>query len=432
MLRVSRVIPAWLVFAVAVLGACVAESTGPDEPADTGSDDTEPDDEDEESGGRDLGLDDDGSSDEPDSDSDSDSDEDLDDVSDGEGSDSGAADDGGSTDALPNGCDSLAGECDPFTTVCNADGVSLTACGRCGMVLTIETCEEDEVCDDADGTAECRPCAGDECQIDPVCTPGEPVCQDFRTQALCNADGQPSGGQPCPEGRRCIEGGICGPAGQTTGASCTTNVNNLTGCTGQYCVCGSEYVTANGTTGCTAELASGYCATADCGFTGCDPAREICADFGGTGRFGNGSFCMLNGGCTTTGRPCGTRPGFICQEFATRDNPGNVRSWDMGCWPDAGLARIGGTCASNAACSGALCLTGTGPSRPTYCSSDCTDNGSCPSNSTCVRDPGNSARFICAANATTADCPRLGEDFAIRAVQAERYDGGRISVCLVP
>lgn len=411
-------------FIAHTLSGCAAETT---QPSDGSNNDTgEGTDTDE----RDIAEPDDtaeGDTAEPDADDDATPDTGSDDVDSPDAAEEVSPVDVG----LPNGCDALATDCEPYTSICDEERGSLTVCGRCGNILTIEVCDSGFICDDEDGTGECRECAAGECDIEPTCEPNELFCLDYRTQARCNPDGTVGTTQPCVDGRRCTPDGSCGPPGAPTGAPCTLDSDPTVGCVGQFCLCSEEDQTG-GATGCSGELATGYCSTADCSLTGCDTTREICATFEASGRYDGQSFCMLDGGCINPGRPCGTRPGFVCQEFPTVGTGSARGEWALGCWPDLGLARIGDTCENASSCSGGLCVLGTGPSRPSYCSSLCGADSDCPSNAECVEDPNNPSRYICLARANVTDCPRLGEDFSIRSVQGAIFGGGRASVCYIP
>jgi len=325
-------------------------------------------------------------------------------------------------------CEVLAGECDPTAVYC-ADATTIAFCSRCGEVLFEEACDVAEVCDDSAGIAECRPCEGDECPDNIECEAGERSCLDYQTVQICGADGEIETTSPCPAGRRCFEGS-CGSEGGDAGASCTTNIDTETGCSGHLCVCGTEWVEANGADGCGAGLSEGYCAGLDCGLNGCDDDTEICADFGPSGTWGGDSFCILTEDCEARGRACG-RPGMVCQELPIDRGEDRRMEWDMGCWP-GGLSPIGGSCAADSDCVGGRCLTRTVAGAPvSYCASPCGDDAGCPSNATCVVDRDTPGEFLCLANANASDCPRLDSEplFIRSSPPLERYDGGTTSVC---
>lgn len=325
-------------------------------------------------------------------------------------------------------CEVLAGECDPTAVYC-ADETTIAFCSRCGEVLFEEGCDATEVCDDTSGIAECRPCEGEECPDNIECEAGERSCLDFETAQICGGDGTVDTVSPCPAGRRCFEGS-CGSEGGTTGGSCTTDIDAEAGCAGHLCVCGTEWVEANGADGCASGLADGYCAGLGCGVNGCDEDNEICADFGPSGAWGGDAFCILTEDCAARGRACG-RPGMVCQELPIDRGPDRRADWAMGCWT-GGLSPIGGSCTTDGDCAGGRCLTrNVAGADVTYCAAPCGDDAGCPSNATCVVDRDNDGEFLCLANANAADCPRLDSEplFIRSSPPLERYAGGTTSVC---
>lgn len=324
-------------------------------------------------------------------------------------------------------CDVVGSECTPSTVVCG-DGGERIFCDRCGFILQQVACGATERCDDSAGSAICAPCEGDECPDLNECLPNSRTCRDFRTSQVCGADGRVSATNPCPDGRRCFDGN-CGPEGGATGATCTTNIG-AGGCRGTLCVCGPEWAASEGTAGCTGVLDNGYCSTSGCVRNGCDPSREVCADFSLNGRFGGEDFCINRDGCTSVGATCGGA-GLVCQELPTRGSPGQRIQWQLGCWA-SGSRAIGQTCTSNNDCAGGLCLTRSSGGQPvSYCSQRCGPDAGCPSNASCVEDPSGQPGFLCLANARSADCPRLDtEPLFIRATrEIRRYEGGTARVC---
>ena len=336
-------------------------------------------------------------------------------------------------DSGTTSCDEPGTECEPFSSSCDSTTNSVVFCGRCGFVLEVESCGQGFVCDDSDGTGECRECEADECSLVSECTPNTTTCLNFQTQQTCNADGTVGGISRCREGRRCLDSGNCGNAGQDTAAACTSNIGATTGCAGEFCVCGGEYLSAYGNAGCTGTLATGYCSTADCSQTGCDPANEVCVDFAAAGVVGSQAICVNSEGCSQPGRPCGSRAGFVCQDLPSRNVASDRVTWAYACWADLGLNRVSETCSVDTDCAGGDCVRfDNAGTTLSYCSAPCDDNRDCPSNARCVEDPRGAAGYICLAKANSLDCPRLGTDFNVRSYTYRTLEGTRADVCFVP
>jgi hypothetical protein len=337
------------------------------------------------------------------------------------------------TEPEVSSCDAPGSECQPFSSTCDSTTNSVVFCGRCGFVLEVESCGQGFVCDDSDGTGECRECEADECALVSECTPNTTTCLNFQTQQTCNADGTVGGISRCRDGRRCLENGNCGNAGQDTAAACTSNIGATTGCAGEFCICGSEYVSAFGSAGCAGTLTTGYCSTADCSQTGCDPANEVCVDFSAAGAVGSQAVCVNSEGCSQPGRPCGARAGFVCQELPSREVSSERVTWGFACWADLGLNRVAETCSTDSDCAGGECVRfENGGTTLSYCSAACDENRDCPSNARCVEDPRGAAGYICLAKANSLDCPRLGTDFNVRSYTYRTLEGTRADVCFVP
>lgn len=336
-------------------------------------------------------------------------------------------------DVPTTSCDAPGTECEPFSSTCDSNTNSVVFCGRCGFVLEVESCGQGFVCDDSDGTGECRECEADECSLVSECTPNTTTCLNFQTQQTCNADGTVGGISRCREGRRCLENGNCGNPGQDTAAACTSNIGATTGCAGEFCICGSEYTAAFGTADCAGSLGTGYCSTSDCSQTGCDPANEVCVDFAAAGVVGSQAVCVNSEDCSQPGRVCGTRAGFVCQELPTREVSSDRVSWGYACWADLGLNRVSETCATDTDCAGGECVRfENGGTTLSYCSATCDESRDCPSNARCVEDPRGAAGYICLAKANALDCPRLGTDFNVRSYTYRTLEGSRADVCFVP
>jgi hypothetical protein len=325
-------------------------------------------------------------------------------------------------------CDVLGEECTPSTVQCS-DARTRVFCDRCGFIINTSTCAIEERCDDSAPSAVCVPCGPGECDIPPECLPNSRTCQDFRTAQVCGPDGTVTATNPCPAGRRCFDGN-CGPDGQPTASPCTKNIDPTTGCRGTLCVCGDDWTTANTDAGCVGSLGSGYCSTAGCVQNGCDPASEVCADFSVNGSWAGNDFCITREGCTRLGSSCGSA-GMACQELPTRSGPSARIEWSLACWT-TGSRAIGQTCSNDRECSGGLCLTRSRGGVPvSYCAAPCGAEAGCPSNARCVADPGGASRFLCLANASAADCPRLDtEPLNIRPTrELQRFGGGTARVC---
>ena len=306
-------------------------------------------------------------------------------------------------DTLSEICpDGLAGECEARTIRCTADRLAYETCGRCGNLVNTTTCADGQICDDSSGLAECRPCLSGECATEADCPPNTSQCADYRTAVTCRADGTVDLRTICPGGGRCVAGG-CRSAGSQTAAACTAN----SGCLGSLCLCGGESTTAEDCGA--AGLGAGYCSTVDCLTNGCDPANELCVDFGVTGSFGDADLCVLRGGCSADrlpGTPCGGA-GYACTELPTHARATDRAQWRPACWPDT-IKPIGAACSSDAECVGGRCLTRSlGGNTVSYCTASCGDAADCPSYATCMQDPNPAAggAFFCMAK--TAFCPRL-------------------------
>lgn len=93
------------------------------------------------------------------------------------------------------------GECEPGTTKCDGEGVSVCAGDGSAWEATY-ACPDGLICEDG-------ACAGGE----DVCVPGESVCQGGGV-AICNNDGSGYGAPaPCPTGMACVDG-KCEQSGQ--------------------------------------------------------------------------------------------------------------------------------------------------------------------------------------------------------------------------
>lgn len=300
--------------------------------------------------------------------------------------------------------DGLAGECESRTIRCTADRLAYETCGRCGNLVNTTSCGDGQICDDSAGLAECRPCLSGECATEADCPPNTSQCADYRTAVTCRSDGTVDLRTICPGGGRCVGGG-CRSLGTATSTACNTGSE----CLGAQCVCGSDSVSVPAEDCAAAALGGGYCSTVDCMANGCDPASELCVDFGVTGNFGDADICVLRGGCSADqlpGAPCGGA-GYACTELPTHARPSDRAVWRPACWP-ANIKPIGAACSSDAECVGGRCLTRSlAGSNVSYCTSNCGDAADCPSYATCMQDPNPSAGDAYFCMAKTAFCPRL-------------------------
>lgn len=330
---------------------------------------------------------------------------------------------------LPIDCETIGDECESSEIYCVAGENAVGFCSRCGEVLRTEACEELEVCEVIDGAGRCRPCEGDECPVLDACEAGERTCLDFNTVQICGPDGRVDSVSDCAAGRRCF-GGACGNSGAATGEACEENIGDAAGCNGHTCICGADFEPTGDPGGLCAlpALAAGYCSTADCESNGCDYRDEVCANFDISGAFGGGQYCVLNGGCSVRSRACGD--GFECMELPGRRSASGPLEWAWGCWAP-GTNTIGEACSTDADCLGGNCrLASVGGGSSSYCLSACGDSGTCPSHAACVEDPDGDG-FVCLANASSADCPRLDtEPLNISPTPPlNRYGVGSQSVC---
>jgi hypothetical protein len=297
------------------------------------------------------------------------------------------------------------------------------------VVLRTEACETLEVCEVTDGAGQCRPCVDDECPVLDACEAGERACLDYNTVQICGSDGRIDSVADCAAGRRCFRG-ACGNAGASTGHACEQNIDDRTGCNGHTCMCGSDFSPPSdpGVLCTHPAFASGYCSTSDCETNGCDYPDEACANFDISGVFGGGQYCVLADGCSVRGRSCGTE--FECIELPGRRGETAPLEWNWGCWVP-GLNTIGDACTSASDCIGGDCRLATvGGGSASYCTAPCGESGSCPSHGACVEDPDGEG-YVCLANASSADCPRLdSEPLNISPTPPlNRYGAGSQSVC---
>ncbi len=307
-------------------------------------------------------------------------------------------------------CDVLVGECEPSSSYCTSDGENdaVGFCSRCGSELRIEVCDVSEVCDDTleDG-ADCRPCEGDECPVLNACEPRERTCLDFNTVQICGVDGTVDSVADCAAGRRCFDGS-CGSPGAVTAETCETNIDADAGCNGHTCLCGDEHGTSiAGAPACASNtgLADGYCTTSGCAENQCDTRNEACVDFGISGSFDGGAYCVSKEDCTRVGISCGDRAGFVCTELPGRAGPTEPVTWNLTCWTP--LPRIGAACTGDSDCVGGTCRTAdVSGVDVSYCTMACGDDAECPSNAACLDDP-DGPGFICMANPDATSCPRL-------------------------
>lgn len=330
---------------------------------------------------------------------------------------------------LPIDCETTGDECESSAIFCVEGENAVGFCSRCGEVLRTEACGELEVCEVIDGAGRCRPCDGDECPVLDACEPNERTCLDFNTVQICGPDGRVDSVSDCAAGRRCF-GGACGNSGATTGAACTEDIGDATGCNGHTCICGSDFAPEGDASALCGHPAfgEGYCSTGDCEANGCDYRDEVCANFDISGAFGGGQYCVLNDDCSIRGRSCGD--GFECVELPGRRRASGPVEWSWGCWAP-GPSTIGETCTSDSDCLGGVCrLASVGGGSSSYCLSTCGESGTCPSHAACVADPDGDG-FVCLANASSADCPRLDtEPLNISPTPPlDRYGVGSQSVC---
>jgi hypothetical protein len=335
-------------------------------------------------------------------------------------------------DAVPDfpfDCEVIGEECDSSAIYCVEGENEVGFCSRCGEILRTESCDVLEVCEVIDGAGRCRPCDGEECPVLDACDAGERTCLDHNTVQVCGPDGRVDSVADCAAGRRCFRG-ACGNAGANTGEACEQNIDDSVGCNGHTCICGSDFAPP-GDAGALCEhaaFASGYCSTADCEANGCDYRDETCANFELSGAFGGGQYCLLTEDCSVRRRSCGT--GFECTEFPGRRRATGPIEWNWGCWlPD--LNTIGDACTTHIDCIGGDCRQATvAGGSASYCTSACGESGTCPSHAACVEDP-DGDDYVCLANASSADCPRLDtEPLNIDPTPPlNRYGVGSTSVC---
>lgn len=336
-------------------------------------------------------------------------------------------------DTNPVDCEVVGDECDPSAIYCVEGESAVGFCSRCGFVLRTEVCDDTDVCDVIDGAGRCRPCEGEECPDTSACEPNERSCLDYNTVQICGPDGEIDSVADCASGRRCF-GGSCGSAGASTGEACEQNIDPSTGCNGHACLCGEEFLaTEGGAAFCAANpsFADGYCSTSDCTANGCDYDEETCADFSISGTLDGGAYCLRSEGCEVRGRSCGETGGFECIEFPGRVGASGPVEWGWGCWVPT--PTIGETCASDADCLGGECrVAEVGGAQVSYCTMPCGADATCPSHASCVADPeGDGDTFVCLADATSADCPRIDTE-PLRIAPTPplaRYGAGRQSVC---
>ncbi|MBN1945416.1 MAG: hypothetical protein JW797_07035 [Bradymonadales bacterium] len=310
----------------------------------------------------------------------------------------------------------LVGECEPYSISCTPDGYGIRRCSYNGAWLNPSPCGTQEVCEETTTGASCVDCTpGVNCRDDePICTPSEPFCYDYQTAAQCTAEGRAGTTVQCSG--RCIGGG-CNNAGSTTGSMCEANV----GCQGLTCVCGTEDEDNSESALCGGDLAGGYCTTGSCHVNGCDPVNEVCVDFDMSGAFGGDQVCLLKSNCSHRLYDCAAAhrgTGHVCRELPSNNWNGTRRTWHLACWvpppanPEAActdancLSPIGGACQGNEDCVGGNCMRN--DSSVSYCVGSCDETHECPSYSSCVRIPELGDNYYCLANATSAECPRLG------------------------
>jgi hypothetical protein len=312
-------------------------------------------------------------------------------------------------------CEVLNDECEPESVRC--DGSELVFCGRCGAELRRDSCEADELCEETDGVGACRPCVGDECPDVLECEAGTRTCVSYNTQQICGPDGRVANVVTCPAGRRCIGGG-CVPEGADVGAACIADAD----CAGQSCLCGTEFRAANAGAACS-DLPQGYCSTAMCDDSGCDPNDEACVLAPILGASLEAPVCVSTEECTARGASCGNG---VCEEL-----PGGAsRDWALTCWPD--FPTVGEACGSDADCLGGDCRTKTvGGSVASYCVAPCGDQSACPSHAECVEDLDANGQFACFARNDAESCPRSDSQPILfgGSQPSRRYGGGVATVC---
>jgi hypothetical protein len=368
--------------------------------------------------------------------------------------DSGAADVGGEDTAQDPGVDSapdlvtedqgadeevtLVGECEPFSSRCAEDGYAVQRCSADGAWFEPSDCSRIQVCDDTGGSAACIRCIeGVNCRLDePVCEPGLPFCSNFETAARCTDEGRIGEQTGCAPGR-CFGGG-CVTSGNDAGEACAADAD----CVSRTCLCGTDDALNAGTDLCAGNMLAGYCTTDSCGRDSCDPDTEICADFGLSGAFGGGEYCLLRERCTERLASCRVNhrgDDFVCRALPSAPRVGEPRTWSLGCWvppptnatapcaTDDCISPIGGACRSDADCIGGVCLRSGALS---YCAATCDEESGCPDYAACVRAGEGGAAF-CLARANEDDCPRMvGAGFDIVARTFASVDGlSSIPVC---
>jgi len=247
------------------------------------------------------------------------------------------------------------------------------SCGAC--------CPGDVMCVDETTRAVCRtdgtgfnsvPCVGDElctagvCRVPPACIAGETSCYDSTTVLTCRQTGDGFTTAPCDAGTSCINGTCL--SGSPSGDPCSTDGE----CASQNCRCGSGTDDS-----CPNNPASGYCAAPTCDSDSCGrDAVCFAASAAPLNESVDYDHCLAK--CTP-----GSCPGGLACVGVPINGPAGI-AWEDACY-FGGFVPIGGNCTSNAQCIGGLCLLDYfNSSEPGYCTRRCDEDSSCPSNAACV------------------------------------------------
>lgn len=276
--------------------------------------------------------------------------------------------------------------CEPGELRC-LDDSTIQECEDDGSAFEdLETCEDDEICEEG------------ECIDEPVCEPGDQQCADGTSVLTCTQTGNWGPADDCNDGEACYDGECIG--GSPTGAICSAADD----CAGGLCRCGEDE-------SCDLDHEP-YC-TSDCDGVSCN-AGEICWHSDGVDSAGY-HHCLP---------PCGgSNCGFDqCRSILTEDDDGEL-VWKDGCLPPE-FKDVGEECDSDDECVSESCnddLFDFG-----FCTRDC-EEGGCPDGTACAGLDGPDGDFYCFESCSDDD--DCGRDSWYDCSNVLTSDGSQTQVC---